>query len=161
MMDSPEILHINLQRTSHNPDGTPGLMRVNQWLFSTLEMPWIGNQPKISCIPAGNYIAKIGGAPTFPNSYLLKDVPDREGIVIHAGNFAGDKSRGYDSDTKGCILIGRAATLLNSKKVQQRAVILSRSTLKAFHEKTAGKIIVLHILNPVSIQVATQENKAT
>lgn len=39
--------------------------------------------------------------------YLVLEVPDRSGIRIHAGNWAGDESKGYKSDFLGCIGLGR------------------------------------------------------
>jgi hypothetical protein len=65
---------------------------------NTLELPDLGNQQNVSCIPEGKYdVAKIY-SPKKGMSFLLYDVPGRSSIMIHKGN--------YNSDTQGCILPG-------------------------------------------------------
>lgn len=123
---------LTLNRITYSDEGTPGHIQVGPHCFGTLEPPPRDNRPGESCIPPGRYYVERTGTPSFPEHYVLKDVPGREGIVIHAGNFAGDPAKGYKTDTHGCILIGRASVLLNDEKQRQRALILSRSCLKSF-----------------------------
>jgi hypothetical protein len=68
-----------------------------------IELPWLDNKKDISCIP-GNRIYDCEKVSTekHPNSFLIKDVPDREGCMIHIGNFA----TGKKIDTEGCQLPG-------------------------------------------------------
>lgn len=68
----------------------------------SLELPFLQNKPNISCIPAGEYECERYLSETFGICFLVKDVPGRSEIVIHAGNFAA----GDDVDTRGCILVG-------------------------------------------------------
>ena len=77
----------------------------------TLELPWLGNQHDISCIPYGTYQAKRINSPHFGEVFEICNVPNREHILIHKGN--------VPSDTKGCILLGMrssATGILESKK---------------------------------------------
>ena len=70
----------------------------------TLELPWKDNQRSVSCIPAGNYearirLAKESGSRDYKH-LLVKDVPNRSYILVHIGNTT--------KDTKGCILVGQS-----------------------------------------------------
>jgi len=71
----------------------------------TLELPYLENQKNISCIPPGTYDVEIIHSVRFGDCFLVKDVPDRDAILIHKGNFV--------SDTKGCILVGMAFKDIN------------------------------------------------
>ena len=64
----------------------------------TLELPDLGNQHNISCIPEGSYEVHRIYSPKFGNCFHVQDVPDRTAILIHKGN--------YNKDTRGCILVG-------------------------------------------------------
>ena len=80
----------------------------------TLELPYLQNHQNISCIPEGEYIVDRITHRKFGVCYLVNDVPDREGILFHAGNFAAERiifekaiERGVRKvDTLGCILVG-------------------------------------------------------
>lgn len=75
----------------------------------TLELPWRDNKRNISCIPQGLYNVVPHNTNKYPKSYRLLNVPDREGILIHEGNFASSvkfANRTYEPETKGCILVG-------------------------------------------------------
>ena len=74
-------------------DGKEILLKV-----LTLELPDLGNQKSISCIPEGKYIVQRIYSPKFGNCFHLQDVPGRTAILIHRGN--------YTKDTRGCILVG-------------------------------------------------------
>ncbi len=67
--------------------------------FKTLELPWKNNQKKISCIPTGKYNVVKRRSSKHGNHFHILDVPDRDMILIHAGN--------YFSDILGCVLPGR------------------------------------------------------
>jgi hypothetical protein len=91
-----------------------GLLTVvdnEEILFSckTLELPWINNLPNFSCIPKGKYIIEKVTmtnypviAKAHPNSFYVKDVPNRSGILIHPFNFVA----GNHIESKGCISPG-------------------------------------------------------
>lgn len=68
----------------------------------TLELPWKENERKISCIPPGTYICERIQHPRFGHSWHVMDVPNRDGIIIHIGNFAS----GAKVDIEGCIMPG-------------------------------------------------------
>lgn len=73
-----------------------GLWDSESYICDTLEPPF---RSLHSYIPEGIYRMSVTYSPKFRRKLpLLKDVPHRSGIRIHAGNTA--------SDTLGCILVG-------------------------------------------------------
>jgi hypothetical protein len=76
----------------------------------TLELPYKGNQHNISCIPEGAYdVVKITSTKE-GNCFQILNVPGREGILIHKGNYA----TGSQVDTEGCILVGMSFADINT-----------------------------------------------
>ncbi|MCA0268453.1 MAG: DUF5675 family protein [Bacteroidetes bacterium] len=84
-----------------------GVERFACWV---LELPWLGNQRNISCIPEGSYSTVHYTRPSGRGeAILVENVPGRSGILFHAGN--------VPSDTRGCLLVGDAwsgGSVLNS-----------------------------------------------
>jgi hypothetical protein len=79
---------------------TSGQLALNgRVLGYTLERPWEGNIPIISSIPPGRYKAFVRTTSKDRWRIELSDVPRRENVQIHIGN--------YVPDGVGCILIGR------------------------------------------------------
>lgn len=74
--------------------------------FHTLELPWKDNQRNISCIPKGEYVAKVHTSPRFGRCLWIQDVPNRSEVLVHRGN--------YYTDIRGCILIGSGLTDINA-----------------------------------------------
>ncbi len=68
----------------------------------TLELPYLDNQKRISCIPEGVYDCTRIHSRKYGVCYLVENVPNRDDILIHIGNFA----TGNKVDTSGCILVG-------------------------------------------------------
>uniref|UniRef100_A0A6M3L372 DUF5675 domain-containing protein n=1 Tax=viral metagenome TaxID=1070528 RepID=A0A6M3L372_9ZZZZ len=93
-----------------------------------LELPWKGNQQNISCIPKDEYEVMFSYSPHFGRVYRVLNVPNRSNILIHSGNYGGDKSQGLISDTYGCILLGRKIGYLHN----QKAILLSKFAISDF-----------------------------
>jgi len=85
----------------------------------TLELPYIANKKNISCIPTGKYAAMKYDSPSNGDCILLKDVPNRDMIEIHAGNFY--------SDIEGCVLVGNNFSDINNDDIVD--VVASNDTL--------------------------------
>jgi len=64
----------------------------------TLELPWLDNASKISCIPIGCYVVKSRFSKKYSNHLHVTNVEGRSYILIHNGN--------YYTDILGCILVG-------------------------------------------------------
>ena len=79
----------------------------------TLELPWNGNQRRVSCIPEGKYEVHKIFSPKFGKCFLVNNVPDRDGILFHAGNYIDLKAGKVDSE--GCILTGMAYEQLDGE----------------------------------------------
>lgn len=69
---------------------TAGVLLGLPKLIYTIERPWVGNQPKVSCIPEGTYRVAWREAnwSRFPRAFQILNVPDRSGILIHSANLA-------------------------------------------------------------------------
>ena len=97
-------MRILLERTHYDDKQTLGRLHLlddNNHIIKTwdsLELPWKSNKRKISCIPEYTYKAIKHSSPKFGKVLWIQDVPNRDEILIHKGN--------YHSDILGCILIG-------------------------------------------------------
>lgn len=124
-------------RTKESDQGTEGFLMVQEkdmylnspsFICKTFELPWRNNEQQISRIPAGEYEVIIRESPKFGTVYWVKNVPNRSYILIHSGNFAGDREKGYKTHVYGCILLGQKFGWLG----EQRAVLNSRITVRRF-----------------------------
>jgi len=122
--------------------GTFGKLWLPDFEYYSLELPWKDNQHDISCIPAGEYEVVPYHSSHLGQIYRIKDVPGRTNIRIHAGNWAGDMSKGYRTDSKGCIFLGLGRSQLSG----QEAVVYSRAALNKLIEIMAHKPFRLKIV---------------
>ena len=92
---------------------------------SVLELPWMDNQRKISCIPEGTYKVQSEINVKFGKCYRILNVPGRDGILQHPGN--------YTKQILGCQLPGVKFTNLDSDAIpdiEQSRVTLDRMIAK-------------------------------
>jgi hypothetical protein len=103
------MMTMTLTRSALGPDWTPGELSCprddgSELVLATLELPWRSNAPRVSCIPAGTYPVQYAWSDRWNMLVpLVLDVPHRDMIEFHVGNFA--------RDTEGCILVGTAASV--------------------------------------------------
>ena len=77
-----------LNRT-YFPEGTQGILEWNGTLVcNTIELPWLNNQERISCVPEGEYVLQKRFSPKFKWHLHLRNVPGRDLILIHPANDA-------------------------------------------------------------------------
>ena len=97
------MINLLLIRNTFSKESTIGELFLNgERICDTLENPWVDNQRNVSCIPEGVYPVRLRlpreSATRDYIHLLVKDVKDRDYILIHIGNTA--------KDTSGCILVG-------------------------------------------------------
>ena len=129
-------------------EGTPG----NFGNFKTLELPDRDNEPGISRIPARTYLCVVSHMNDLNiEAYQLQSVPGRTDVFIHPGNWAGDESLGWWTDSKGCILIGHGFLRIAPEQtgVEQFAVVSSKSAFASFMQEMGGAPFNLQIVDPV------------
>ena len=98
--------------------------------FKTLELPWKNNLRNESCIPEGNYKAKIRFSKKYSRHLHIQDVEGRSLILIHWGNYAGSLNpRTGRPDIRGCILVGREHKDINNDGIAD--ITNSKNTFKA------------------------------
>lgn len=118
---------LEITRLESGEEGSFGTMRIDKQVFcSTLEPRDRLNKPNESCIPPGQYLCQRWNSPRYGETWMVKDVPDRAGILFHPGNLA--------EDTEGCIFLGQYVDKLRGT----RAVKNSGDTFRKFMLETAG-----------------------
>lgn len=119
---SNELIIIRVSQNAYQCNG--GFMifdKEHNCVFSgkTLELPFLANQKQISSIPLGNYVCEKVVHQTFGKCFRVFNVPNREGIFVHVGN--------YHNQIRGCILLGSALIDINADGIVD--VVNSRRTL--------------------------------
>jgi hypothetical protein len=119
-----------IKRERESDQGTEGILTVPDvgWSCFVMELPWRENASQISCIPNGIYIVKIRQSPKFGTIFHITNVENRSVILMHWGQFGGDKSKGWMSHTLGCVLLGKSRGIFKN----QRAIINSRIAVTEF-----------------------------
>jgi hypothetical protein len=81
-------MFIRLTRT-YFPDGTNGKLTCDGTFISyAIELPWKMNERRVSCIPEGEYFIEKRYSRKFKSHLNVKDVEDRDLILIHPANNA-------------------------------------------------------------------------
>lgn len=120
---------VKIHRFAFTPMGTFGHLTIEGHAFQayTVELPWMDNQRRVSCIPEGIYpLVKSRFNRGGYDCYELLEVPDREEILIHRGN--------TEDDLLGCIAPGMALGFVDGKW----AVTSSRAAFDAFMAALTG-----------------------
>ena len=100
MILSADLLLVRKLFTNKSTMGE--LFLNNKFHSYTLELPDLNNKRSISCIPEGTYNCRLRlpreSATRDYIHLLVQDVPDRDWILFHRGN--------YPYQSQGCILVG-------------------------------------------------------
>ncbi|MCK4662552.1 MAG: N-acetylmuramidase family protein [Bacteroidales bacterium] len=106
--------------------GQLNILRNQEIIFTckTLELPWKENKRNISCIPENTYKVKKRFTDKNKFHFHVQDVPGRDWILIHHGN--------YYTDIRGCILVGLQHIDIDSDGLKD--VTSSVATLKKLNQ---------------------------
>lgn len=101
---------VKIVRTFPNEKQTLGkLFIINESIIEfdchTLELTWKDNKKDVSCIPTGTYRMKRRFSDKYGQHWHILDVPGRDMILIHTGNF--------HSQIRGCVLVGMGLADIN------------------------------------------------
>lgn len=133
---------VTLTRHVRQPKGTLGRINYDEFAGKTLELPWLNNAPKISCIPIGDYPTIWSFSPHFKRfTYEVTGVKGRAGIRIHAANFT--------RQLLGCIAIGDEFKDLDSDGSTD--ILHSGATLSKFETLMLRKSFNLRVVDDLSI----------
>lgn len=118
-------------------EGVLYLIKDNKTIFDckTLELPWLNNKSRTSCIPAGKYKAIKHVSPKFGNCLWIKSVPNRSEILIHPAN--------YVQQLLGCIALGNKHIDINIDGLMD--VADSKTTVNKLLNLIEGKEIEVEI----------------
>jgi hypothetical protein len=121
-------MNLSLEINRKQPDNgkeTLGTFNVIGSDFSgvTMELPYKDNQHQISCIPSGVYFVEKRYSPEHGNHFHVLDVPNRDMILIHEGN--------YVFNYKGCIGVGAAFADINKDGLMD--ITDTKNTLKKLY----------------------------
>ena len=120
--------YLELLRIESSSSGVFGVLRVDGRAFClTLEPPDQDNQPRVSCIPDGEYALRRTRSPRFGETFAVAGVPGREHILFHPGNTV--------RDTEGCILTGQSF----GQSAQGRGLLCSRAAFAELLARLHGQ----------------------
>jgi len=86
---------MRIERFAYTKYGTLGTLLLGDFSCYTIELPWKGNERRVSCIPTGIYPITRHKSPKFGDTIWIQDVPGRSEILIHVAN--------SPKDILGCI----------------------------------------------------------
>ena len=132
-----------LYRTESGNEGTFGILVYPDGYVFTVEPPDRGNRPNLSCIPSGRYTVSVRHSPKYGKVYTVNNVPGRSHILLHHGNFGGDKTLGFRTHSAGCIILGSRKGRLHG----QNAVLNSRTARRKFELAMNWQPFKLEIIN--------------
>jgi len=116
--------YLDVIRLEFGRSGIFGILRFDRKILSniyTLELPYRENKAFVSCIPGGQYKARLTQSPTKGLAIEILNVPNRTHILFHVGNNI--------HDLKGCIAVGShiGDNIANSKGlVSERGLVRSK-----------------------------------
>ena len=131
-----------LNRT-YFPEGTQGILEWNGTLICyTIELPWLGNQMRISCIPEGDYFLQLRFSPKFRWHFQLMNVPGRDLILIHPANDA-------KLELLGCIAPVTVHTEIGKGSASRKALEKLKALTKKAFERNEEVILKIKLKKEV------------
>ena len=121
------------------PEGTNGTLKIDgKRLCFTIELPWINNEKRVSCVPEGEYFLKRRFSQKYGWHLHLQNVPNRELILIHPANDA-------QSELRGCIAPVSRSTGVGTGNASRKALTeITRLVFPVLANDEEVKIIITH-----------------
>lgn len=124
---------IELKRVKYEDKQTLGVLSFNnKEIAKTVELPWLNNNPKISCIPKGEYEVVRRTSAKYGNHFHITGVPKRDFILIHNAN--------YHYQLLGCVAVGKTHTDINGDGYLD--VTDSKNTMKKLLKELPAEFIL-------------------
>ena len=143
---SNHLFKITIDRKIKGASCTQGYFIVNGEVMAyTLELPDLNNENYISSIPKGIYDGKIRTDGSKGWRIELLDVPSRENVQIHVGNFT--------SEIEGCILVGTKVDLNNCSVTNNYRHEAMEKLQNKFNQFTQDLILNQGSTAPINIEV--------
>lgn len=99
--------------------------------FYSGELPWLDNASGKSCVPTGVYkVKKTTWLKYNKPVFMLQNVANRQGILIHSANYMGDRDKGLKSQLYGCIALGEKLGVMEG----QKALLVSSPAIRRFQD---------------------------
>lgn len=121
--EEAESRHLILYRKSTGNEGTFGVIfKQNERIMFSGELPLYTkgshtlNLRMTEAILPGTYVCIPHYNARLGKTYAVTGVPGRTGILIHQGNWCGDKADGYRCDSAGCILLGKQIGIIRGQE---------------------------------------------
>ena len=135
-----------LHRT-YFPEGTQGILEWNGTLVCyTIELPWLENQRRISCVPEGEYVLQKRYSKKYGWHIQLKNVTDRDLILFHAANDA-------KKELQGCIAPVTFITGVGKGSMSRKALLkLIQIVFTAFQNNEEVRIVIQKVIPPFSLE---------
>ncbi len=140
---------MKLQRYETGPTGTFGFLFLPDGLIlHTLERPWEGNKPHLSCVPAGRYVLDPHSTEKYPQTWALvgdtvahwptdRPAKERSACVFHAGNWM--------RNTTGCILVGMERSSEDDSMILSSLEAMETLRLAIMSEEVVPGLVIHHV----------------
>lgn len=119
-----------LYRTHYKAGTNGALFHGEEFLCFCIELPWRLNEQNRSCIPDGTYELVEFYSLTHKHHFLVHNVPNRTGILLHPANDANTELRGCIAPVSQLSGIGKGS---GSRRALDKLVMRAEALLKA-HE---------------------------
>ena len=123
-------MDLYLHRTHYKAGTNGALFHRDEFLCFCIELPWRLNERNRSCIPDGTYELVSFFSPTHLHHFIVKNVKDRSGILLHPANDAKKELRGCIAPVMQLDGIGKGS---GSRRALDKIVMRTEAFLGA-HE---------------------------
>jgi hypothetical protein len=141
-MENLKEIELKLTRIYHKTGTNGQLTSASGLICHTIELPWLDNKPRLSCIPEGRYQVVQRYSQKFGFHLHILDVVGRSFILIHPANNA-------QTELAGCIA---PVTSLSGHGLGS-ASVLARDRLHGFivPPMQEGFKVYINIVSPKGI----------